>query len=69
MSAWLAIPLLVVGAAACPAHMWWAHRRGRQAACCPPSPNRETPPTEAVHARQQQLARQLAALGPERAPR
>jgi uncharacterized iron-regulated membrane protein len=60
------IDALVVGLAiacglACPLHMWWSRRRGTKAACCAPDRSRE-PATEreALHDRQQRLARQVA---------
>lgn len=37
MTETLLLGIVVVAALACPVHMWWMHRRGRQAACCPPS--------------------------------
>jgi len=52
--------LLIVAVAvalACPLHMLWATRRGKQAACCPQRP---TADVEALRARQQALAALIA---------
>lgn len=64
-SAILVVALL--GAAACPLHMWWASRRSRQPVCCPPK--RASPePAEALRLRQAELSRRIDELpAPERA--
>lgn len=36
MSDLLLVALVAVAVLACPVHMWWMHRRGRRALCCPP---------------------------------
>jgi hypothetical protein len=42
----------VVVGLACPAHMWWSHRCGRHAACCP---SERDVAIEALRARQERL--------------
>lgn len=57
--------LIVAGAIAvglaCPAHMWWSHRRGRGAACCPGDrTTHDTDEIEALCTRQQRLRAMIA---------
>jgi len=69
VSTWLLIALGVLAGAACPVHMWWQHRRGRQAACCLPAQTPESDrlaALEAVRARQAELAAQIRELDPAR---
>ncbi len=47
----------VVAALACPLHMVWAMRRGKQAACCQQRPTSEA---QALRARQHVLSTQIA---------
>ncbi len=56
--------VVLAAALACPAHMWWRHRRGADP-CCLPSTG--TPDPEDLRARQRVLSRQLAALTAEEA--
>lgn len=56
MSTGLVIVAGVV-ARACPLHMWWARRRGRRAACCPPADR--TPDAATLEARKRALAAEL----------
>jgi hypothetical protein len=63
MTDWLLVVLGVAVAAICPIHIWWAHRRGSRAACCPPR-TVEQPGSELedVRARQLALSAQLRAF-------
>jgi hypothetical protein len=58
----LFIGLVFVAALACPLHMWWAHRRGKQAACCPPRKSQASLPEDidGLRARRREVEAQLA---------
>jgi hypothetical protein len=53
--------LVLVTVLACPAHMLWRMRRGQSAGCLPSSEE-----ADSLHARQAQLARQVARARAER---
>jgi hypothetical protein len=57
--------ILGLAVAAGLAHMWWSRRRGRQAACCPPSRTGASDDNEleALRARPQRLSARLAEYG------
>ena len=62
MSDLLLVALVAVAALACPVHMWWMHRRGRQALCCPPkrAPERITSrDVDALRARRDEIEARL----------
>ena len=60
MSDALLVGLVVVAALACPLHMWWMHRRGKRAACCPPQHDHASTDVAALRARRDELEAQLA---------
>jgi len=56
MSQGVLLGLAVVAGLACPAHMWWSHRRGSRAACrAPGAPADGGNEIEALRARQRHL--------------
>jgi uncharacterized iron-regulated membrane protein len=61
----LLLGIAVVAAFACPLHMWWRHRRGHQAACCPPSKagGSRTESLEQLRARRADVEARLAEFG------
>lgn len=65
MSETLVLGIAVVAALACPLHMWWTHRRGGQAACCPPSEadGSRTERLEQLRARRADVEARLAEFG------
>lgn len=58
----LLIGVIALAALACPLHMWWAHRRGKQAVCCPPRRTQAALPDdlEGLRARRAEVEAQLA---------
>lgn len=63
MSTAAVIALAIVAGAACPLHMWWQQRRGRQADCCVlASRNHDASDVEALRARQHDVSNQIVEL-------
>ena len=60
MSQTLLTGLIVVAALACPLHMWWMNRGGKQAACCPPRKDEAPKDLVALRARRDEIEAQLA---------
>ncbi len=57
----LLVAAVLAAGLACPAMMWWQHRRGRAAPCCPPR-QPETAPLQALHRRQAAVSARIAEL-------
>ena len=53
--------LILAAGLACPAHMWWAQRRGKRAACCPPKRQPAPQDLEELLARRSRVEAQIAA--------
>jgi hypothetical protein len=61
MSQSVILGLAFAAGLACPLHMWWSHRRGRQAECCAPDGAADAgDEIEALRARQAQLSTLVA---------
>lgn len=57
------LAVAIVAGAACPLHMWWQRRRGRDAACCAPrARNHEEPDLEALRARRRDVSARIVEL-------
>ncbi|MHB8736144.1 MAG: hypothetical protein ACYC6M_12660 [Terriglobales bacterium] len=64
MSQGLVLALAVLAGLACPLHMWWSHRRGRQRACGPTRNLDVDGRLEGLRARQQHLGVLIAEHDP-----
>ena len=53
--------LILAAGLACPAHMWWAQRRGKRAACCPPKRQPAPQDLDELLARRSRIEAQIAA--------
>mgnify|MGYP000607286848 CR=1 FL=1 len=60
MSDVLLVGAVLVTALACPLHMWWMSRRGKQAACCPPAKASHLATAEELRARRREIEAQLS---------
>ena len=68
MSDLLLVALVALAVLACPLHMWWMHRRGRQALCCPPKRAPEQVPSRdvgALRARREEIEARLTGFACE----
>ena len=54
--------LVLVAGLACPVHMWWAQRRGKRAACCPPKRQPAPQELDELLARRSHVEAQIAAV-------
>lgn len=62
MSQAIILGAAVLAGLACPVHMWWSHRRGRQAACCTAARRIDHPgELELLRAREERLSLMIAA--------
>lgn len=57
----LLLAVVLAAGLACPAMMWWQHRRGRAAPCCPSRPP-EAASLEALRERQATVSSRIAEL-------
>jgi len=57
----LLVAAVLAAGFACPAMMWWQHRRGQAAPSCPPRPS-EAASREALHERQAAISLRIAEL-------
>jgi hypothetical protein len=68
MSQLIILGVAVLAGLACPLHMWFSHRRARQAGCWPPRRNFAHPSEfEGLRARQERLGAPIVAHDPEAA--
>ena len=56
----LLIVLVAIAVLACPLHMWWMTRRGKQPACAGPRKDESARDLAALRARRQEIDAQLA---------
>ena len=54
--------LVLAAGLACPAHMWWAQRRGKRAACCPPKRQPPLQDFDELVARRSRVEAQIAEI-------
>ncbi len=66
MNTVLFVAVAISAGAACPLHMWWQRRRGREAACCTTGKTpRQEDHVATLQARQRNLGDQIARMQEE----